>query len=201
MHGQPGGRCHSTIDFSQADFFISRSGADAAIAERIAHILEDAGYQVILQQWDFGNRNFMQAMHEALASDARVIALLSRDYLESDHCLGEALNKIAHDPLNKKSRLIVMRVANCTPTGLFAALAYWDLVKLTDPALLRDVVLAAVKPGRAKTAHDAASPFLKPPGTVLHDHRRGLPLPPGRLFHRSSSSAHARRAQPRARYP
>jgi hypothetical protein len=42
----------------------------------------------VLQQWDFANRNFMERMHAALASGARVIALLSNEYLASPHCAG-----------------------------------------------------------------------------------------------------------------
>ena len=59
----------------------------------------------------------MERMHAALESGARVIALLSNDYLASDHCAAEWLNAIARDPLNKQGRLIVLRVAECTPTG------------------------------------------------------------------------------------
>ena len=37
------------------------------------------------------------------------------------------------------------------PRGLLTALAYWDLVPIRDqPALVRDVVLTAIKPGRHK---------------------------------------------------
>ena len=79
-------------------------------------------------------------------SGARVIALLSNEYLASDHCAAEWLNALAGDPLNKQGRLIVLRVAECTPTGLLTALAYWDLVPVRgDGALLRDIVLAAVQ--------------------------------------------------------
>ena len=67
-----------------ADFFISRAGADKAIAAEIATILVGAGYRVILQDWDFANKNFMGEMHYALGPKTRVIALLSADYFESD---------------------------------------------------------------------------------------------------------------------
>ena len=61
------------------DVFISRAGVDAPIAAEIGAILESAGYSVVLQQWDFANRNFMERMQAALESGARVIALLSPD--------------------------------------------------------------------------------------------------------------------------
>ena len=84
------------------DFFISRAGADAPFAAEVGRVLEDAGHTVVLQQWDFANRNFMERMHAALESGARVIALLSNEYLASDHCAAEWQNAIAHDPLNKQ---------------------------------------------------------------------------------------------------
>ena len=138
------------ISADKAHFFISRAGAEAPFAAVIGRILEDAGYRVILQQWDFGNSNFMERMHAALESGARVIALLSPAYFKSDHCMAEALNAIGHDPLNKNGRLIVMRIAECAPSGLFTALAYWDLVPLRDHAFrLREIVLQAVDRTRA----------------------------------------------------
>jgi hypothetical protein len=140
------------------DFFISRAGADAGFASVIGRILEDAGHRVILQQWDFANSNFMGQMHAALKTGARVIALLSPQYFESEHCLAEALNAIGQDPLNKKSRLIVMRIAECAPDGIFTALTYWDLVPIRDNAVaLRDMTLAAI---RSEQPRDA--PIIKP---------------------------------------
>jgi hypothetical protein len=98
-------------------FFISRAGADAAFAATVGAILEGAGYRVSLQQWDFANHNFMERMHAALESGMRVITLLSPAYFNSDHCLAEAFNAIGHDPLNKKRRLVVIRIAECVPGG------------------------------------------------------------------------------------
>jgi hypothetical protein len=73
-------------ELEQPDFLIGRSGVDASFAARIGHILENAGHRVILQQWDFANRNFMERVRAALSSGARVIALLSSEYLASPHC-------------------------------------------------------------------------------------------------------------------
>ncbi len=164
---------------AEADFFISRSGADAEFAAEIGRILEDADYRVILQQWDFANRSFMQQMQAALESGARVVALLSPDYMKSEHCEAEWQATIAHDPLNKKGRLIVMRVAECTPCGLLTALTYWDLLPVRgNAAMLRDVVLAAVDRNRPRTAAD--SPYWRAAQTVLHDRIRVVPNFTGR---------------------
>jgi TIR domain len=95
-------------------------------------MIEDAGMRVVPQQWDFASRNFMERMHTALSSAARVIALFSNEYLASKHCEAEWLNAIADDPVNNKVRLIVLRVKDCRPRGLLAGLAYWDLVPIRD---------------------------------------------------------------------
>jgi TIR domain-containing protein len=151
------------------DFFVSRAGADAPFAEAIGHIIENAGHRVVLQQWDFANRNFMEQMHAALSSGARVIALLSNEYLASKHCEAEWQNAIATDPLNTNARLIVLRVNECTPRGLLTALAYWDLVPIRDRSdLVRDVVLTAIKPGPHKGDGLACEQYWRAARTVLH---------------------------------
>jgi hypothetical protein len=161
------GETRDTTERELPDFFISRAGADALFAEAIGHILENAGHKVVLQQWDFANRNFMERMHAALLSGARVISLLSNEYLASKHCEAEWLNAIAADPLNTNARLIVLRVNECTPRGLLTALAYWDLVPIREqPDLVRDIVLTAVKPGRQN--EQALSQYWRAARTVLH---------------------------------
>jgi len=163
------------------DFFISRAGADAAFADAIGRILEDAGHTVVLQQWDFANRNFMERMHSALATGARVIALLSNEYLNSDHCAAEWQNTIAHDPLNRQARLIVMRVDECAPEGLLTALPYWDLLAIRDdPALLHDVVLAAVDPGRHKGEATSGAQYWRKARAVVHPEIKATPSFTGR---------------------
>jgi hypothetical protein len=135
---------------------------------------------VLLQQWDFANANFMSRIHDGLTSGARVIALISSDYLASAHCLAEALNTIGHDPLNKRQRLIPMRIAECTPDGLFTALAYWDLLPVRgNGASLRDIVLAAVSADRARQA--PASTYWREPRPVLHPAISPVPNFTGRV--------------------
>ncbi|HEY6324980.1 MAG TPA: FxSxx-COOH system tetratricopeptide repeat protein [Candidatus Cybelea sp.] len=146
--------------------FVSRAGEDADFAAVIGKILESAGHSVVLQQWDFANRNFMERMHAALAGGARVVALLSPEYLGSAHCQAEWQNAIADDPLNSKSRLILLRVAECEPIGLLSGLAYWDLVPVReDRALLQEIVLDAVREERRDSA--PSGPYWRAPRTVV----------------------------------
>ena len=90
-----------SADNGKTHFFISRAGTDAHFAAVIGSILEGAGNRVILQQWDFANRNFMEAHARRARKRARVIALLSSAYFKSDHCMAEAFSTIGHDPQNK----------------------------------------------------------------------------------------------------
>ncbi|MBV8498641.1 MAG: tetratricopeptide repeat protein [Candidatus Eremiobacteraeota bacterium] len=151
---------------SPGALFVSRAGADADFAAVIGEILESAGHTVVLQQWDFANRNFMERMHSALAGGARVVALLSREYLDSPHCQAEWQNAIADDPLNTASRLILLRVAECEPTGLLSGLAYWDLVPIRDDrALLQEIVLDALREERRGTA--PSGPYWRAPRSVV----------------------------------
>ncbi len=148
--------------------FLSRAGEDSAIAAQIGTILEAAGYRVVLQQWDFANRSFMDAMHSTLAGGARVVALLSDAYLASEYCTAEWQAVLADDPLNKRSRLIVMRVEACKPIGLLTPIAYWDLVPVkSDRRLLADVVRNAVAEGRRGQDTPVAGRYWRGPSTVL----------------------------------
>ena len=108
----------------------------------------------------------MERMHVSLASGARVVALLSPDYLNSEHCRAEWQNAIADDPLNTKSRLILLRVAECEPPGLLAGLAYWDLVPVRDNReLVEDIVLMAVREERRSGA--PAGAYWRAPRSIV----------------------------------
>jgi tetratricopeptide (TPR) repeat protein len=151
---------------AQQALFISRAGADADFAAVVGSILQAAGHSVILQQWDFNNRNFMERMHASLAEGARVVALLSPEYLSSEHCQAEWQNAIAADPLNTKGRLILLRVAECEPAGVLSGLAYWDLVPVRDNrALLEDIVRNAVREDRRDVV--PSGPYWREPRTVV----------------------------------
>ena len=156
----------------EPEFFVSRAGPDAGAAQRIAHILEDAGRRVVIQDWDFKNRNFMDCMQTALTSGARTIALLSPDYLTREHCAAEWKATIADDPLNRRSKLIVLRIRPCDPVGLLKSLAFWDLVPLLSApeqdGLLRDAVLASVRTGRQKDPLSPATRFFAAAKPILH---------------------------------
>lgn len=88
------------------------------MAAKVDAILRGDGHRTVLQQFDFANRNFMERMDTALASGARVVAILSPEYQATDYCTVEWMHALAGDPLNKKGRLIVLRAAETEPRGL-----------------------------------------------------------------------------------
>jgi hypothetical protein len=81
------------------DFFISYTGADSAWAEWIAFALEEQGYTVTVQAWDFRpGSNFAVEMQKAASQAERTIAVLSPDYLKSGFAESEWSAAFARDP-------------------------------------------------------------------------------------------------------
>src|SRR5262245_30684339 len=98
-----------------ADFLISRAGADKALAIWIGQLIAAQGKNHVLQDDHFNHQDFMGAMDRALKSGARVVALLSQAFLDSDYCLKEAFTAIHDDPFNQQVRLITLRIEPCAP--------------------------------------------------------------------------------------
>src|SRR6476620_9497516 len=70
------------------DFFVSFNQADRSWATWIAWVLEEAGYSVWFQDWDFRG-NFVEHMNRAHTQAHRTLAVLSDDYFGSDFTLAE----------------------------------------------------------------------------------------------------------------
>ena len=169
------------------EFFISRAGAhpaDVAMAAKVGQIIEAQGHRVVLQQWDFANRNFMERMDAALASGARVVAILTPQYLTTDYCAVEWMHALDGDPLNRKGRLIVLRAAECEPKGLLRSIAYWDLAPIRDrDDLLTDIVKAAIMPDAERRHVGAAGAHWREARALLHEAIKPTPSFTGRGEH------------------
>jgi class 3 adenylate cyclase len=139
------------------DFFISYSGNDRDWAVWLAWVLEDAGYKVIIQEWDFGSRGvFVERMDQALSQSTAIIALLSPSFIESDYCMAEWRAGFNQDPSGTNGTLIQFRVKQCNLKPLMNQRVYTDLFGLKrDKA--KDVVLSAVASERKKP--DFEPPF------------------------------------------
>lgn len=139
------------------NFFISYNERDRAYAEWIGWQLEEAGYTIVMQAWDFKpGGNFVAEMHEAVRGTERALILLSPNSLRSKFVLLEWTAIIAKDPDGSAGRLCPVRIAECTPDGLLAAFAYVDLVGARDGEEARARLLAGLRPG--KPLHEPASP-------------------------------------------
>jgi hypothetical protein len=137
------------------DFFISYNGADKSWAEWIAWTLEEAGYSVFLQAWDFRpGSNFVLDMQRAATGAHKVILVLSQSYLNAAYTQPEWAAAFAADPRGASRNLIPVRIARCDVAGLLAAIVYVDLVGLPE----RDAQLALLG-AFSERAKPAAAPL------------------------------------------
>lgn len=145
---------------SAVSFFISRTGADKAVAQRVGQVLEQANYSVLLQDWDFGGANFVAKMDDALQRSERVIVILSNRYLQSAYCSIEWQAVFANDPRNFSERLVLLKIdPACRPAGILKTIAYADLTRVEPTsALFAEIVLARVDRNRRGPAADL--PFM-----------------------------------------
>jgi tetratricopeptide (TPR) repeat protein len=123
------------------DFFISYNKADKAWAEWIAWTLEEAGYSIFIQAWDFRpGGNFVLKMHEAAAKTQRTIAVLSEDYLSAEYTHPEWGAAFARDPKGEGRVLIPVRVKKCNPEGLHSSIIYIDLVGHSEEEACKEIL-------------------------------------------------------------
>ncbi len=135
------------------NFFVSYNSADRPWAEWIAWILEEQGYSVIIQAWDFRpGGNFILDMQKATESE-RTIIVLSESYLQALYTQPEWAAAFKQDPTSSERKLLPIRVAPCKPQGMLAPIVYVDLVGKTDIEA-EQVLLDALK--------DRAKPLSRP---------------------------------------
>jgi hypothetical protein len=143
------------------DFFVSYTQADRAWAEWIAWVLEEDGYRILIQAWDFvPGTNWIHGMQDGTRGAQRMIAVLSDDYLDSAFGSAEWQAAWASDPQGAGRKLLVVRAAECERPGLLAGVTGFDLFGLAEPEArdrLRKMVSAALA-GRAKPAVAPAFP-------------------------------------------
>jgi tetratricopeptide (TPR) repeat protein len=150
---EPGGRTADAVGLAPAaaaaelDYFVSRRGASAAVAQEVADVLSAADYTVLVQDYDIPQgANFVMAMHDALKRCRHFIALLSRDYDSTPFTIAEWTNFYAIAAQSGgERRFIVLRVEDCNPQGLFSAVVFGDLVGIQQPDERRARILAAAE--------------------------------------------------------
>ncbi|WP_084131654.1 toll/interleukin-1 receptor domain-containing protein [Parafrankia colletiae] len=118
-----------TQDETEAwDFFVSYTRADEKWAEWVAWQLEDAGYRVLIQAWDFvPGSNWRLRMHQGVTRATRTIALLSAAYLDSVYGQEEWMAVQAADPRGFERKLVPVRIEECPRPGLLHNVVSIDL--------------------------------------------------------------------------
>ena len=156
-----------------ADFFISYNKADKAWAEWIAWQLEHAGYTVIVEVWDFRpGSNCILEMQKATSETERTLAVLSPDFLQATYTQPEWAAAFHKDPTGADRTLVPVRVRQCQPKGLLAAIVTIGLVGL-DEAGARIALLEGVR--REGVRPTSPPPVPRPPPPAV---TRGPPPPP-----------------------
>ena len=144
------------------DFFVSYNKQDKQWAEWLAWTLEEAGYTVVIQAWDFRpGGNFVLDMNRASAECEKTIAVLSANYLQSEYAQSEWSAAFAVDPQSLQRKLIPVRVGVCKPEGVLKTIVYVDLVGVTEPSDAKQRVLDALK-ARAKPDQEPTFPGAVP---------------------------------------
>lgn len=178
-------------DTKTLHFFISYASADQQWAEWIAWQLEDAGYHVALQAWDFhAGDNFVLKIDELTRDAERVIAVLSPNYFTSQYTATEWVSAFYRDPQGKSGLLVPIRVQDFDITGLLGPIAYIDFVgynkDIARQRLLSSIdrrrrkpILSPRFPGPAansvsSTIHNGSSPAF--PGPIKSDTHQGSSL-------------------------
>jgi hypothetical protein len=154
------------------DFFVSYNAHDRGWAVWIAWHLEEAGYSVLIQEWDFVG-NWVLQMDAAMRNTSRTIAVLSSNYLEALYTQPEWADAFRRDPTGTKDLLIPFRVGKCKLDGSLAQIVYTDLIDLPEEQA-RDRLLKRVSGQRGKP--DVAPGF--PGGTATPLVLRSVPKRP-----------------------
>lgn len=159
------------------DFFISYTSVDKYWAEWIAWVLEEGGYTVVLQEWDFRpGSNFVLEMQKAVKESDRTIAVLTPSFLEASYTSPEWAAAFAKDPEGTKKNLVPVKVQGCTPEGLLKTIIHIDLVG-HDEETAREKLLEGMKSSRAKPNQPPIYPGI--PETPSAGEPR--PFPPSAL--------------------
>ena len=153
-----------------SDFFISYTSADQQWAEWIGYVLEETGFSVVIQAWDFGpGSNFILEMQTAAATAPRTIMVLSPDYLKSQFAAPEWAAAFANDPRGLNRALVPVVVRKCRIEGLLTPLVHINLTGL-DEDDARQRLVDGISGKRTK-------PSSRPdfPGTPGHGERKVFP--------------------------
>jgi DNA-directed RNA polymerase specialized sigma24 family protein len=139
-------------------YFISYNKNDIAWAEWVAWIVENLGFQAIIQAWDFTpGKSWTQEMDSAIKRSDSTICILTDDFLNSGFTAAEWQSAFSDDPVGEKQKLILFRVKQCKPDGLLKIRSYADLVGKSSKES-RDIIKNVLLGGRIKPSSEPQFP-------------------------------------------
>src|SRR5262249_14804416 len=149
------------------DFFLSRRGSVASIAQEVTDVLTEKGYRVFVQDYDIPiSANFIEGMHEAVKNSTDLVVLFTRDYELSPYTRKEFTSFEAQALRSVEQRhVIVLRCEDAPLEGLLAGNVYQDLVGVTKPEERKRRIIAAAE-RQSQAALPPPRPFIGVPPRI-----------------------------------
>src|SRR5262245_15887838 len=148
------------------DFFLSRRGSVAAIAQEVEHVLTEKGYNVCTQDYDMPlGSSFVEGMHEGIKNSRDLIILFTRDYEQSRYTREEFASFAAHRLQDPERHVVILRCEDAPLEGLLADKVYQDLVGVDDPEQRKLRIIAAAE-RQTQAARPPPRPFIGVPPRI-----------------------------------
>jgi tetratricopeptide (TPR) repeat protein len=160
-------RSGSMPERNRVDFFLSRRGTVATIAQEVVGVLSEQGYKVVVQDYDIPlTANFVEAMHEAIKNARDLVVLFTHDYEVSPYTRKEFTSFEADRAQStEERRVVILRCEDVPLRGLFAPNVYQDLFGVDDPEERRRRILWAAE-GRSQAPRPPPRPFVGVPPSL-----------------------------------
>jgi tetratricopeptide (TPR) repeat protein len=149
------------------DFFLSRRGSVAAIAQEVTDLLTEKGYRVFVQDYDihFGD-SLIENMHEAVSNSRDLVILFTHDYLQSPYTRKEFTSFEAQRLRSlEKRHIVVLRCDDAPMVGLLSDNVYQDLGGIDDPEERKRRIIAAAE-RQSQAAPPPPRPFIGMPPRI-----------------------------------
>jgi hypothetical protein len=125
------------------DFFLSYSNKNDAFARFVDDVLCKAGYRVFAQWRDMPvGSNFVHEMNKGLARSERLVALLSPDYVASEHAMSELASAYNDDADGSKRKIVPFIIAPVDPPPLFQQIVWRQIFSLSRDDAVRAILTA-----------------------------------------------------------
>jgi hypothetical protein len=149
------------------DFFLSRRGSVAAIAQEFEQVLAEKGYTVLTQDYDIPlASSFIEKMHEGVINSRDLIVLFTDEYLQSPYTRKEFTSFEADRARTPEERhIIVLRCEDVPLRGLLADNVYQDLVGVEDADERKRRIIAAAE-RQSQAAPPPPRPFIGVPPRI-----------------------------------